>query len=68
MDRRTLDFSVTPTRAVSRIKRIGDIASRYTTNIASTPRFAKDIYKGQGVGAARERQYSQRTYMGNNGG
>ena len=68
MDRRTLDFSVTPTQAVRRISRIGEIAERYTRNIAQTRTFANDIYGGRGVETARGRAFSQNTYMGINAG
>lgn len=68
MQRRTLNFSVTPTQSVNRINRIGEIASRYTRNIASSKQFANDINNGKGVNTARGREYSQNTYMGINAG
>lgn len=68
MQRRTLNFSVTPTQSVNRIGRIGNIADRYIRNIAQSKRFANDVYSGKDLKVARGREYSQNTYMGINAG
>ena len=55
-------------QSTARISRISEIADRYVRNIAQSKRFANDIYGGKGIGAARNRKYSQNTYMGSNKG
>lgn len=55
-------------RDTNRVSRIEEIGNRYVRNIASSKRFANDIYKGRGLDVARSRTYSQNTYMGYNNG
>lgn len=51
----------------SRMGRIINIGERYVRNIAQSKRFSND-YKRSGVESARNRSYSQNTYMGYNNG
>ena len=50
-----------------RFGRIISIGERYVRNIAQSRRFAND-YERSGVDQARNRTYSQNTYMGINAG
>lgn len=50
-----------------RFGRIISIGERYIRNIAQSRRFSND-YERKGVNQARQRTYSQNTYMGINAG
>lgn len=52
----------------SRAQRVSYASMSYRNRIASMRSFANTINAGEGFAAARDRQYSRSTYMGNNNG